>query len=150
MKRKNPVIMKHLSFLLLYFVLLLLFFSLVIICWCIHLLSVPVLMGCTDSMISDSITLISDQKQYYLTIIHRSGGEWWCLVYTKTADSVEGAFSLVISNYLLATSGGLASEKIVTAADSCRINEFKSSFFLVYCLTVLVRFLTTPRRCGGG
>lgn len=27
------------------------------------------------SMISDSITLISDQKQYYLTIIHRSGGE---------------------------------------------------------------------------
>ena len=103
-------------------------FSLGIICWCIHLLSVPVLMGCTDSMISESITLISDQKQYYLTIIHRSGGEWWCLVYTKTADSVEGALSLVISNYLLATSGGLAPEKIVTAADSCRINEFKSSF----------------------
>ena len=51
------------------------FFLLGIICWCIHLLSVPVLMGCTDSMISDSITLISDQKQYYLTIIHRSGGE---------------------------------------------------------------------------
>lgn len=74
-KRKNPVIMKHLSFLLLYFVSLLLFFLLGIICWCIHLLSVPVLMGCTDSMISDSITLISDQKQYYLTIIHRSGGE---------------------------------------------------------------------------
>ena len=70
--------------------------------------------------------------------------------YTKTADSVEGALSLAISNYLLATSGGLASEKIVTAADSCRINEFKSSFFVVYCLTVLVRFLTTPRRCGGG
>ena len=73
-------------------------------------------------------TLISDQKQYYLTIIHRSVGEWWCLVYTKTADSVEGALSLVISNYLLATSGVLAPEKIVTAADSCRINEFKSSF----------------------
>ena len=68
--------MKHLSFLLLYFVSLLLFFFLLgIICWCIHLLSVPVIMGCTDSMISDSITLISDQKQYYLTIIHRSGGE---------------------------------------------------------------------------
>ena len=48
--------------------------------------------------------------------------------YTKTADSVEGALSLAISNYLLATSGGLASEKIVTAADRCRINEFKSSF----------------------
>ena len=42
------------------------FFLLGIICWCIHLLSVAVLMGCTDSMISDSITLISD---------HRSGGE---------------------------------------------------------------------------
>ena len=146
MKRKNPVIMKHLSYLLLYFVSLLLFFSLGIICWCIHLLSVPVLTGW--SLILSS--LISDQKQYYLTIIHRSGGEWWRLVYTKTADSVEGALSLVISNYLLATSGGLASEKIVTAADSCRINEFKSSFFVVYCLTVLVCFLTTPRRCGGG
>ena len=31
------------------------FFLLGIICWRIHLLSVPVLMGCTNSMISDSI-----------------------------------------------------------------------------------------------
>ena len=151
MKRKNPVIMKHLSFLLLYFVSLLLFFFRwelfvggYICCLCQY--SWVVLTGW--SLILSSV--ISDQKQYYLTIIHRSGGEWWCLVYTKTADSVEGALSLVISNYLLATSGGLASEKIVTAADSCRINEFKSSFFVVYCLTVLVCFLTTPCRCGGG
>ena len=31
------------------------FFLLGIICWWIHLLSVPVIMGCTNSMISDSI-----------------------------------------------------------------------------------------------
>ena len=49
------------------------FFLLGIICWWIHLLSVPVLMGCTNSMILS--TLISDQKKYYLTITHRSGGE---------------------------------------------------------------------------
>ena len=148
MKRKNPVIMKHLSFLLLYFVLLLLFF-----CWEL-LFGVYICCLCQYSWVvltrSSLIlsTLISDQKQYYLTVIHRSGGEWWCLVYTKTVDSVEGALSLVILNYLLATSGGLAPEKIVTAVDSCRINEF--IFFVVYCLTVLVYSLTTPCRCGGG
>ena len=149
MKRKNPVIMKHLSFLLLYFVSLLLFFFRwelfvggYICCLCQY--SWVVLTRW--SLILSS--LISDQKRYYLTITHRSGGEWWCLVYTKTVDSVEGALSLVISNYLLATSGGSAPEKVVTAADTCRINEF--IFFVVYCLTVLVYSLATPCRCGGG